>query len=90
MQIIPTMYLFVPDMQAMEQIFDAQAEIYGDNRSYKHDYYGFDLSCDDEMQIRVAGTLREKVQELTRWKAQRRNAPDFTPYTAGCFSWACC
>lgn len=65
MQIIPTMYLFVPDMQAMEQIFDAQAEIYGDNRSYKHDYYGFDLSCDDEMQIRVAGTLREKVQGLT-------------------------
>ncbi|SCH29614.1 FtsX-like permease family [uncultured Ruminococcus sp.] len=64
MQIISTLYLFVPDLEAMEQIFDAQAEIYGDNRSYKHDYYGFDLSCDDETQLLLTGTLRESIQQL--------------------------
>lgn len=48
MQIISSVFLFVPDMETVEIFFDQQAEAYGDNRSYKHDYLGFDLRCSDE------------------------------------------
>lgn len=65
MQVISSVFLFVPDFDTMEQIFDAQAEIYGDNRSYKHDYYGFDLSCDDATQVAVYDKINTKLAELS-------------------------
>ena len=64
MQVIPSLFIFVPDLQTMEDIFDKQAEIYNDNRSYKHDYYGFDLDCSDEIQIAVAQSISDSIRQL--------------------------
>ncbi len=64
MQVLPSIYLFVPDLNVMEDIFDIQAEKYGDNRSYKHYYYCFDLDCADEEQIAVYEGIKEKVRQL--------------------------
>lgn len=64
MQMVPGIYLFVPDLQVMEEIFDSQAEIYGDNRSYKHFYYCFDLDCSDEEQIRIYEQIEENLRQL--------------------------
>ena len=64
MQVISSVFLFVPDFDTMEQIFDAQAEIYGDNRSYKHDYYGFDPRCHDATQVAVYDKLNTKPAHI--------------------------
>lgn len=64
MQVLPSIYLFVPDLDVMEDVFDIQAEKYGDNRSYKHYYYCFDLDCADEEQIAVYDGIKEKVRQL--------------------------
>lgn len=40
-------------MEAVEEIYQIQADIYGENRSEIRSYYGFDLSCDEAVQIEM-------------------------------------
>ena len=37
--VVTSLYVVLPDL-AMEEVFEVQAEIYGENSSYKHDFYG--------------------------------------------------
>jgi putative ABC transport system permease protein len=64
-QIFPSLYLFVSD-------FDAVVEPLVDDTSAKDHqqlvtlrrYYGFDLSCDDEMQIKILDEISEQTGEI--------------------------
>ncbi len=65
MQIFPTMYLFVNDI---DEITAPLSEYTMGNRDESlvsfHWYYGFDLPCDDDTQIRIQQQLTEKTQQL--------------------------
>ena len=45
---VSTMYLVVPDAETLQEIYDYQKQIYGDEASEMETYYGFDLDCDEE------------------------------------------
>lgn len=64
MQVVSSYYVFVPDFETMTEVFDAQAKIYQDNSSYKHDYYGFDLACSDEEQAAIAHEIAQRISQL--------------------------
>ena len=68
---IPSMYIFVPDQNAMKEIYAAQAEYYQDAASEIEQYYGFDLNCPSEEQIEITGELFDRFAQ-----AQNEN-PDF-------------
>ena len=61
MQIIPTLYLFVPDLKAAVQpVIDAGQ---GEWINYTWNY-AFDLSCPDPQQIAIQDQIWEKLEEL--------------------------
>ena len=68
---IPSMYIFVPDQNAMKEIYAAQAEYYQDAASEIEQYYGFDLNCPSEEQIEITGEMFDRFAQ-----AQNEN-PDF-------------
>ena len=68
---IPSMYIFVPDQNAMKEIYAAQAEYYQDAASEIEQYYGFDLNCPSEEQIDITGEMFDRFAQ-----AQNEN-PDF-------------
>lgn len=63
-QIIPTLYIFVPDMDTFHQIDQAQQAAYGENCSHPVDYYGFDVSCEDNAQIALGQAVVRKIHAL--------------------------
>lgn len=66
MQIFPTLYLFVPDFAA---VVNPIAGVRSDDDIELvslHWYYGFDLSCDDETQIKIQNRITEKTAELEK------------------------
>lgn len=63
MQMIPSIFVFVPDLAKMQQIFDAQAAVYGDNSSYQYECYGFDLSCGEEEQIAIQQEIKDRIAQ---------------------------
>lgn len=61
MQIFPTMYLFVQDIEKIiAPIKDYPYEYSADGLVSLHWYYGFDLACDDDTQIKIQDQLTEK------------------------------
>lgn len=65
MQIFPTLYLFVPDIE--EAIVPLEGYTFGDNRqdlASFHWYYGFDLPCDDETQIRIKDQISSGMEDI--------------------------
>ncbi len=64
MQMIPSIFVFVPDLAKMQQIFDIQAAAYGDNSSYQYECYGFDLSCGEEEQIAIQQEIKDRITQL--------------------------
>lgn len=64
MQIIPSVYLFVPDLKKVE---DSMIYItMSDGTGYRVtgiDYYGFDLNCSDEKQTAILKTICEEGQK---------------------------
>lgn len=62
MQIFPTMYLFVPDLDAVYQSLKSYTlESTSESIASLHWYYGFDLSCNDETQINIQDRISEKI-----------------------------
>ena len=62
MQIFPTMYLFVSDIDTIFQPLKPYAEKNGGEGLLSlHWYYGFDLSCNDETQINIQDQISEKI-----------------------------
>lgn len=62
--VLPTLYVFVPDFEMIRQIFEIQSAVYGDNRSFCHDYFGFDLNCSEEEKIQVGKETSSRLQRL--------------------------
>lgn len=64
MQIVSSLYIIVPDIHTMEDMFALQAKIFGKNASSLHAYYGFDLSCESETQTSIAKDISDAVEKL--------------------------
>ena len=66
MQIFPTLYLFVPDFEA---VVNPIAGVRSDDDIELvslHWYYGFDLDCADDTQIEIQNRITEKTAELEK------------------------
>lgn len=63
MQVIPSVYLFVPDFDSVVEPLLTISDPSGKSLVGMHWYYGFDLSCDDEAQIAIQENLMEKLQQ---------------------------
>ncbi|WP_019849339.1 ABC transporter permease [Desulfitobacterium sp. PCE1] len=64
MQTIPSLYIVVPDFAAIDAVFEKQKEIYGDNASSLHYYYGFDLNLSEEEQFALGEDISGSVREM--------------------------
>lgn len=64
MQIIPSVFIFVKDEAVVKELYDLQLDIYGENSSYMHDYYGFDLSCGEEKQTEIYSEIENSIIKL--------------------------
>lgn len=61
-QIVPSVYLFVKDENVIRDMYDMQLGIYGEYHSMMHDYYGFDLSCDDDRQSEIGTEIFNNIK----------------------------
>lgn len=52
--IFPSLFIFVKDIETLEQFYENQLEIYQEEASRLCDYYGFDLDCDEEIKVEIA------------------------------------
>lgn len=52
--IFPSIFIFVKDIETLEQFYENQLEIYQEEASSLCDYYGFDLDCDEKTKIEIA------------------------------------
>lgn len=52
-----SLYIFVPDRESAQEIYEAQQKIYGDHASEWTNYCGFDLTGDAEVQEQIAAQL---------------------------------
>lgn len=64
MQIMPSIFVFVPDTQMLEELLALYNENYGTIPSSYHNYYGFDLDCERETKIRIEEEIAAKIAEL--------------------------
>lgn len=65
MQIFPTMYLFVTDIDSVVQPLEGYTMGNTDNDLVSfHWYYGFDLPCDDDTQIKIQQQISNQVSAL--------------------------
>lgn len=62
--ILSSLFIIMPDMEAVEDVYRIQAKIYGDKKSNIRDYYAFDLNCDEEIQMEMQNALYRKFDEL--------------------------
>lgn len=65
--VVPEIYLFVSDMEIIEDVYEKQFEVY-DIRyvSRMHHFYGFDLSCDEEKQIEIFEEIHHYTAEFRK------------------------
>ncbi len=75
MQILPSMFIFVPDFEAYISPYLALKDGGGRSIVNLQWYYGFDLDCEDEMQIDIMGQIRLGLKEIS---ANAENDYDYT------------
>ena len=63
-QINSSLYIFVKDLSVIREIYDMQLDIYNDAHSYMHDYYGFDLNCDEDKQSEIGKYLFDCIASV--------------------------
>ncbi len=62
MQIMPSLFIFLPDVSgAVDAINDVLIKMGEDERAYIQDYYGFDLSCDENEQSEIYEAILDRV-----------------------------
>ncbi|MGN0692604.1 MAG: ABC transporter permease, partial [Oscillospiraceae bacterium] len=64
MQMVPSVFIFVKDEDVVKELYELQLGIYGSAHSYMHDYYGFDLSCDEDKQTDIGNALFDEIMKL--------------------------
>lgn len=60
-QVIPSMYIFVPDLAAAAEPLEGLVSKWGDPILGLHWYYGFDLDCKDEIQTQILEQIEEAL-----------------------------
>lgn len=63
-QVFSSIFIFVPDLEALEEITDFQKSMYGENSSDLEDYYSFDLDCDEETVMAVYKDIENEIFAL--------------------------
>ncbi len=63
MQVVPSLYLFVPDVSQIVAPFKGLADFYGDPVFTYHWFYGFDLDCPDDTQISIYNEIQEGLHQ---------------------------
>lgn len=82
-QIIPSMFIFVPDLAEAARPLEGLVNEWGNPVLGLHWNYGFDLDCGDEMQMRIHDRVKAALeQEMTRMKAEQ-DTPDSTGESDG-------
>ncbi|WP_124098418.1 ABC transporter permease [Ruminococcus sp. Marseille-P6503] len=61
---LSSIFVFVSDMKKIDEIDSFQKKMYGENASILEDYYGFDLDCGEEAEIRVTKDIEKKISSL--------------------------
>lgn len=64
MQVLPSLYLIVPDLEKCAAPFMKLADARGNRLISLHWFYGFDLSCREEEQIRVQEKLEAQIRDM--------------------------
>ena len=64
MQMFPACYLFVQSEDILLKLDEIQNEIYENRYSLLHNYYGFDLSCDEEKQSAIGTEIQKNIIAL--------------------------
>lgn len=75
MQVIPSLFLFVPDFEALAAELSGLSDYAGERVFSLKWIYGFDVDCSDEKQIGLFEELRERIYDY-RTKTQEEEAPD--------------
>lgn len=61
---IPSVYIFVKDEAVLQELYELQLGLYGEYHSMMHDYFGFDLDCDEDKQIEINAEIFENIKKL--------------------------
>ena len=64
MQMFPACYLFVQSEDILLKLDEIQNDIYENRYSLLHNYYGFDLSCDEEKQSAIGTEIQKNIIAL--------------------------
>ena len=78
MQMIPSMYIFVPDFNKTLQPITNVANWRGDPVIELHWFYGFDLDGSDEVQVQIQEELQESLRQLSISGGTSWGGDDFT------------
>lgn len=70
--ILDSLVLIVPDMKTVDQLYQVQKAVYGQNASSRIWYYGFDVPEEDEIQERIAAEISLRLDGM---KQQDENFP---------------
>ena len=83
MQVIPSLFIFVPDLNEAIQKFDAIVSNYDpeSQEAYKHSYYGVDLDCGKAAQIEVYHQILDGLHQLSA-----QNGYPFTHISSECMA----
>ncbi len=77
-QVFSSIFIFVPDIEKLEEINVFQAKKYGNNASFFEDYYSFDLDCEDEKAVLIKNDIINEVAAL------QQNDKDFPAVVIDC------
>ncbi|MGN0647076.1 MAG: FtsX-like permease family protein [Oscillospiraceae bacterium] len=62
--VVPSIFLFVKDEAVIKELYELQLGIYGQYHSMMHDYYGFDLNCDEDKQVEISTEIFDNIVKL--------------------------
>ncbi|MBP0965983.1 MAG: ABC transporter permease [Oscillospiraceae bacterium] len=61
---VESVYIFVKDEAVIAELSEQQLGIPGEYHSRMHDYYGFDLDCDEDRQAEIGSEILEKIMAV--------------------------
>ena len=61
---VPSVYIFVKDETVIAELSEQQLGIPGEYHSRMHDYYGFDLNCNEEKQAAIGTEIFDNIVKL--------------------------
>ncbi len=63
MNIMPSMFIFVPDLESAVQPLSNLADFSGNRLPRFYHYYGYDLNCNDEQQLEIYNAFSDKLHQ---------------------------